>query len=169
MRQLGLSFEPQPTAEEEQAYREALSVAMSSPEGGGNAQLSLAQKAQLEQVDNMKHRIILLTYFVDKNQEKAEQKKLALMEKQGQLNAQAAQQTEAAKQQTLQLEAQIKAGLIDKEYQWKFEIEKMKSQGKVVEQEVSANARDRESMRMNETKVGIEQMKKEEADEQENS
>lgn len=167
MRQLGLSFEPKPTAAEESEYNQMLGIAMSTPEGASGAQITLAQKAQLDQVTNTKHKTILLTYFVEKNMEKAEQKKLAMMEKQGQLNQQSAIVAEQAKQQTIQLEHQSKMAQIDREWQWRLREQQIQSQGKIIEQNIGAEARDRESMRMNESKIGVEQMKLSESQKEE--
>lgn len=166
MRSLGLYFIHKPTAEEEERFSRALEIAAATPEGSA-AQITVAQRAFLEQIDNKKHALMYLGYIVEKNLEEARTRQDRAITSQAEANARAAQQAEAAKQQTAQLEGQIKLGLIDREYQWKMRIAGIETQGRVTGQELNADARDRESKRMNETKTAeleqqrIDQEKKE--------
>jgi len=163
MRSLGLYFVHKPTMEEEERFNRALEIAAATPEGSA-AQITVAQRAFLEQIDNKKHALMYLGYIVEKNLEEARNRQQQHIKDQAEANSKAAKEAEAAKQQTLQMEAKIKAGLIDREKQWEMRIEMMKSQGKINEQKINADARDRESQRMNETKVAELADKKESED-----
>lgn len=158
MRSLGLRFEPKPTAEEEERFNQALQIALSTPEGG-KAQITIAQKTKLEAIKNKKYALMYLSYMVDKNMERLKREQQEMMQQKSELDAQAAERAEVAKQKTLQMEGQIKAQLINLEKQWDMKIEQLKTQGGITEDQIKADSRDRESMRMNETKVAIEEMK----------
>lgn len=158
-RSLGLSFVAKPTQEEDQNFEQALQIALGTPEGG-RAQITIAQAAKLREIRNKKYAMMYLGYIVEKNLEKAEQRENEKMMQQGEINKEVALATEEEKRKTLEQEKQVKAFLIDKQGQWDFEIKKMEVTGKVNEQQINADARDRESERMNETKIGIEEMKK---------
>jgi hypothetical protein len=156
MRSLGLSFVPKPTQVEEEKFNQALQIALSTP-NGATAQITLAQMAMLDSIQNKKYALMYLSYVVEKNLEQARRDEEDRMMRQGELNMQAAQSAEQAKQQTLQMEAEMKLALIDREYQWKMQIAQTESSARMQGDQIGAEARDRESMRMNETKTAIKQ------------
>lgn len=158
MRSLGLSFVPQPTPEEEERFQQSLQLALSTPEGG-KAQITIAQKTMLEQITNKKYAQMYLSYIVERNLVEAERKQMAMMQQKSELDAAAAERAEAAKQQTLQMQAQIDAMLLDKEYGYKMQIAQIDANSGITQDQIKADSRDRESARMNETKMAIEQAK----------
>lgn len=155
MRQLGLRFVSKPTTEEEQGFRESLNAALTTAKGG-EAQITIAQKAMLEAIENKKYALMYLSYIVQKNIDDAREQQRALMKEQGEINQQTAAAAQQAAQETLRMEAEIKSKLIDKEYAWRMKIAELEVNGRIGEEKISSEARDRESMRMNETKAGIE-------------
>lgn len=160
MRSLGLKFVPKPSVEEEAKFQEALAIAMQTPEGG-RAQITIAQKAALEQIDNKKYALMYLSYIVEKNMEEAERKQQEMLRLQAEENTKSALAAEEAKRQTSAQEHQQDMALEDKKGMWQYKIEELRVSGTVQKEQIGSEARDRESARMNETKIGIDQMKAE--------
>lgn len=158
MRQLGLKFIPQPTAEEEQRLNDLMALALKTPKGG-EAQLTIAQKVKLDSISNKKYALKYLAYVIEKNKREAIAQKQADMQLQGQINIQAAQASEAAKQQTSVLNHQHKIAEINAEGVWKVRVAQIQASGDIQQDSIKADSRDRESKRMAETKLATERMR----------
>lgn len=158
MRSLGLKFVPKPTMEEEERFQQSLQIALGTAKGT-EAQITVAQKAMLEAIDNKKYALMYLSYIVEKNLEQQRKDEEERMMRQGELNQQAAIVAEEEKRKTLEMETQLKTALIDREWQWRMQVAQIEAGAKINQEVISSEARDRESMRMNETKVSLEQSK----------
>jgi hypothetical protein len=100
-----------------------------------------ADKILVMSCRNLKQAAMLLAYKVD--QRRKEQQQFALQQQQAnaQVQIQSSQAAEAAKQQTLQLQAQIDLQKINAQMQWQYIIDKMKVEGKSNDAQILAEAK----------------------------
>lgn len=87
----------------------------------------------IENTDNLKVAQQLLAYKVKKRKKEQQEQAMQMQQQNGQIQQQSAMAAEQSKQQTLQVEAQVKAMLIDKEKEWDYKIQERMLQFKEME------------------------------------
>ena len=93
-----------------------------------SGQVTLADAMMLENLENLKYAEVLLSYKIKKNLEEQQQRAMEQQQMNAQVQMQSSQAAEAAKQQTIQLEAQAKMAVIQKEKELDLQIELAKMQ-----------------------------------------
>lgn len=127
-----------------------------------NGQITIADALQLNNIQNMKQKELFLAYKVKKNMERQQQMKMQEMQQNSQSQIQSAQAAEQARQQTIQLEYDLKlrndmaveeAKRATAEMQGNFTLEKERiaASGRVEASFVQATGRDEANMRDNTT------------------
>jgi hypothetical protein len=87
----------------------------------------------IENTDNLKVAQQILAYKVKKRKKEQQEQAMQMQQQNGQIQQQSAMSAEQSKQQTLQIEAQVKAMLIDKEKEWDYKIQERMLQFKEME------------------------------------
>lgn len=116
-------------------------------------QITLADAMMVENLDNVKYAEVLLSYKISKNLEEAQRRSLEQQQMNGQIQQQAALAAEQAKQQTIQVEANAKLAVIQREKELELQIElakmqqlaqieSMKVEGKINMSKIEANSRE---------------------------
>ena len=116
-------------------------------------QINIADSLIVENTQNIKQAEELLAYKIEKNIQREEQKALMNQQTNAQLQQQAAVQSEQVKQQTIQLQAETKLALIQKEkeldmqmqerkYQFELQLEQLRTTGRIEQRKVEGQSRE---------------------------
>lgn len=143
----GLVIKEKPSEFEKEKLAQRIDLAIQSN------QITLADAMMLENVPNIKYAEALLGHKIKKNQEDAQKRAMEQQQMNGQIQTQAAQAAEAAKQQTIQIETQAKLALIQKEkeleaqvittkLQLEAQIRQMEVNGKIDMKQIEAASRE---------------------------
>lgn len=127
-----------------------------------SGQITISNVLMLSNIKNMKMKQLYLAYCVKKNADKAQQDAMAAQENNGKIQVQSAQMAEQAKQQTIQMEYDLKmkyeAAVKDLELrnleiskQYDLERERIAASGRVESSFVQAKERDASNIRNNTT------------------
>lgn len=154
----GISIVDKPTAEEKAKLDELVKVALQS------GQVNIDDVIRLNNIQNIKQAELFLAYKVKKNNEKKQQEAMQQQQMNGQIQQQSAMVAEQAKQQTIQMEYQMKselekvkadmeARLIELRGQFDLERERISATGRVESSFVQAKERDAANIRDNKTKL----------------
>lgn len=109
--EFGVKIEDRPTEEQKQRLMQILQASVAQ------GQVDFEDAVYIEQITNLKQAQQVLAYRIKKKREEAEQKAIRQQEMNGKIQQESAQAAEAAKQQTLQMDNQMK-----------MEMEKLKAQ-----------------------------------------
>lgn len=120
LRELGVKVEFAPSEQQKQKLELDTNQAIAS------GQITLADKYEIVNVDNLKLAQQILAYRIKKNTEAAKEHEMQKIQATTQQQQQAAMIAEEEKRKTLQMEIQLKSQLLQVEYDLKMKLEAMK-------------------------------------------
>lgn len=135
LQEMGIFIQDAPTVEERNMFYQELSVKESQ------GMIEPQDKLLVMACKNFKQAQRYLAYILTKRKEENHNKQMQLVQQQSQGNAQVAQATEQAKQQTLILMHKLKMEEINTENEWLFRIEQMKKSSDQIEGQNQATAK----------------------------
>ena len=135
LHEFGIMIEDKPTNDQRQMLIQNLNLK------DANGLIDPQDYVMVMNCQNLKQAEQLLAYRVKKRREAEEQKAMMLQQQNGEIQIQSAQAAEQAKQQTLQLEYQLKMALEDKKGEWQYKIKMLDAQSKEVVAGVNAAAK----------------------------
>lgn len=121
----GILLENKP---DDQQRQELMQLAISY---AGKGEVDFEDIILLKNTDNLKQGEKVLSYQIKKRRERNHTEAMQLQQANGQVQMQSAQSAEAAKQQTLQLEYQLKMQQTELEKQWDYKIAMLKIEGQL--------------------------------------
>jgi len=119
----------------------------------GANQINIADSLYIEDIDNYKQQQKILAYRIKKNLKEQEEKSARDQERNAQVQMQSSQAAEQAKQQTIQMEHQmamqklerekeLEAMLLEKEWTFRLEEERMATEGRINQRKIEADSRE---------------------------
>jgi hypothetical protein len=140
-RKMALYFEEVPTAEDKQELQGQIAIALQPIGEGGLGQITLDDAVMIRGIDNMKQAWQFLAHRVKKNLEKMQEMARARAAENAQYQQQSAITSEEEKRKTLEFEYSLKAKLIELEKGMEYDIESLRVQGKMSEEQEKSRAR----------------------------
>jgi len=143
----GIILEDKPSAYEKEQLNKRIEQALQSN------QITIADSLLVENLENVKQAQEVLAYRIERNLKKAEEQSALQQQQNAQIQQQAAQSAELAKQQTIQAETQSKmqllqakaetdAQLMDRKYAYEKELEQLRTSGRIEQKEIEADSRE---------------------------
>ena len=143
----GVILEDKPSAYEKEQLNKRIEQALQSN------QITIADSLLVENLQNVKQAQEVLAYRIERNLKKAEEQSALQQQQNAQIQQQAAQNAELAKQQTIQAETQSKmqllqakaetdAQLMDRKYAYEKELEQLRTSGRIEQKEIEADSRE---------------------------
>lgn len=129
----GLMFVDKPTDVQLQSLRQHIEVYLQQD------LLDPSDSIVIENTWNLKHAQQLLAYKVNKRRQQKQQEALALQQQNGQVQIQSAQAAEQAKQQTIQIEYQLKEQLMNVQKEWDYKIEQLRQSHGTLKQQMKTD------------------------------
>lgn len=147
LHEYGIFLQDRPEDFEKEKFEKRVAIALE------REQITIADSIAIENIDNLKQAEQMLAYRIKKNKEIAKQEAAENQERTGAIQVQSAQQAEAAKQQTMEIEAQLKERYLEKEkmldaqiqeskYQHEKEIALINAQGRIEQHKVDADSKE---------------------------
>ena len=147
MHEYGIILEDKPSAYEKEQLNKRIEQALQSN------QITIADSLLVENLENVKQAQEVLAYRIERNLKKAEEQSALQQQQNAQIQQQAAQNAELAKQQTIQAETQSKmqllqakaetdAQLMDRKYAYEKELEQLRTSGRIEQKEIEADSRE---------------------------
>lgn len=120
LRELGVKVEFAPSDQQKQRLEMDANQAIAA------GQITLADKYEVMNIENLKYAQQVLAYRIKKNTESAREYEMQKIQATTQQQQQSAMVAEDEKRKTLQMEIQLKSQLLQQEYQLKMQLEAMK-------------------------------------------
>ncbi len=166
MRQYGLELVPQPSKAEWQQFYQQISGALEK------GILDFSDYAAIIEITNLKEARQYMAMVEKRKRKEAQQQQQVMMQQQGQIQQQATTTSEQLKQQTLQLEIQLKsalqkqmatdeAALMDKKFGYDLQLKQMEMQQKSEAQDTQARTKIIDTTLKNENSLEVAKHKKE--------
>ena len=127
--EFGIQIEDRPTEEQKARLMQILQASVAQ------GQVDFEDAVYIEQIKNLKQAQQVLAYRIKKKREDAERKAKEMQQMNGQIQQQSAMASEQAKQQTLQLEFQLKAEMEKIKNQHAIELQKQRYEFEMAMQE----------------------------------
>jgi hypothetical protein len=124
LHELSIIMEDKPSDEQKMELQRDMAIAIES------GQITIADKIYIDTIDNLKEKAAVLAFRVKKNQEEAHARSMQQIQANGETQQQSAIIAEQAKQQTMQMEYQLKTQYMLAEKAEEAKIEAMKLQGR---------------------------------------
>ena len=127
--EFGIQIEDRPTEEQKARLMQILQASVAQ------GQVDFEDAVYIEQIKNLKQAQQVLAYRIKKKREDAERKAKEMQQMNGQIQQQSAMASEQAKQQTLQIEFQLKAEMEKIKNQHAIELQKQRYEFEMAMQE----------------------------------
>ena len=143
----GIILEDKPTEHQKEQLNKRIEQALQA------GQITIADSLLVENLENVKQAQEVLAYRIEQNIKKQQEQSSVLQQQNAEIQNQAAQNAEVAKQQTIQVETQSKlqllqakaesdAQLMDRKYEHEKELETIRTEGRKEQKEIEADSRE---------------------------